>query len=177
MWRPQSFSIDLSAVAKGYAVDEIADLLEASGAKNYMVEIGGEVKTRGKNSRGSDWIIGIEAPHREGRSLYRTLPVLDLALATSGDYRNYFDHQGTTYSHTIDPRTGRPVEHNLVSVTVLHQSAAIADALATAFTVLGSEGALDIAEEENLMVFAIIREGDNFEERLSGALLRYLDSR
>ena len=175
--RPPSVSIDLSAVAKGYAVDEIAALLESSGLENYLVEIGGEVKTSGKNSLASDWVIGIEAPDREVRSLYRTLPVFDLALATSGDYRNFFDYQGVIYSHTIDPRTGWPVEHNLVSVTVLHESAAMADALATAFIVLGAEETMRIAEEENFLVFAILREKDNFEERLSEALVNYLDRR
>ena len=175
--RPLSLYIDLSAVAKGYAVDEIAGLLEAAGAEHYMVEIGGEVKTRGKNSGGSDWIIGIEAPDRQARRLYRTLPVVDLALATSGDYRNFFEHQGAIYSHTIDPRTGWPVSHSLGSVTVLHESAAMADALATAFSVLGPDETMRLAEEENLMVLAIIRQGDGYDERLSGALVRYLDSR
>ncbi|MCS5572249.1 MAG: FAD:protein FMN transferase, partial [Pseudomonadales bacterium] len=107
----------------------------------------------------------------------RTLPVVDLALATSGDYRNFFEHQGAIYSHTIDPRTGWPVSHSLGSVTVLHESAAMADALATAFSVLGPDETMRLAEEENLMVFAIIRQRDGYDERLSGALVRYLDSR
>jgi len=175
--RPPSFSLDLSAVAKGYAVDEIARLLEMSGAENYMVEIGGDLKTRGKNSLGIDWIIGIEAPDHLGRRVYRSIPVFDLALATSGDYRNFFEHEGVIYSHTIDPRTGWPVRHSLGSVTVLHKSAAMADALATAFFVLGPQETLRIADKENLMVFAIIRDGDNLEGRLSGSLVRYLDSR
>ena len=174
---PKFFAIDLSAVAKGYAVDEIASLLDEVGASNYMVEIGGEVKTKGKNSRGSDWVIGIEAPDPEDRRIYRTLPVFNLALATSGDYRNFFEHSGVLYSHTIDPRTGWPVSHNLGSVTVLHESAAMADALATAFSVLGGEETLRIADEKNLMVFAIIREGNSFGVLMSRALAKYLDNR
>ena len=174
--RPVSMYLDFSAIAKGYAVDEIAGLIEASGADSYLVEIGGEVKAKGRNLRGKYWVIGVEAPDRKDRLLHSTLPLADLALATSGDYRNYFEHQGQIFSHSIDPRIGWPVKHTLSSVTVLHESAAMADALATAFSVLGLEAALDIAEEENLMVFAIIRDENNgYEELSSRALSRYLE--
>ena len=174
--RPASIYLDFSAIAKGYAVDEIARLLESSGAGDYLIEIGGEVKAKGRNSRGTAWVIGIEAPDRTSRRLYRTLPIIDLALATSGDYRNFFEHEGKVYSHTIDPRTGWPVDHRLASVTVLHESAAMADALATAFSVLGPDETMRLADEENLMVFAIIRGKDGFEERRSESLARYLEN-
>ena len=174
--RPASIYLDFSAIAKGYAVDEIARLLESSGAGDYLIEIGGEVKAKGRNSRGTGWVIGIEAPDRTTRRLYRTLPIIDLALATSGDYRNFFEHEGKVYSHTIDPRTGWPVDHPLASVTVLHESAAMADALATAFSVLGPDETMRLADEENLMVFAIIRGKDGFEERRSESLARYLEN-
>jgi thiamine biosynthesis lipoprotein len=174
--RPAGLYIDLSAIAKGYAVDEISKLLESHGFERYMVEIGGEVRTRGKNARRTNWVIGVEAPDREVRRLQRALPVNNLALATSGDYRNYFEHEGKRYSHTIDPDTGWPVSHNLASVTVLHESAAWADGLATAFTVLGLEATMEIAEARNLRVLVIIRVAGSFEEVLSSEMQRYLET-
>lgn len=177
MTKPANIYIDLSAVAKGYAVDEIAALVEEVGASGYMVEIGGEVRANGVNQRGETWRIGIEAPEKLERRLHTVMPLDGLALATSGDYRNYFEHEGVSYSHTIDPRTGWPVSHNLASVTVLHQRAAMADALATAFTVLGPEKALSLSEELNLPVLAIIRTDDKYTEIYSSEMTRYLESR
>ena len=173
--KPPGLMIDFSAVAKGYAVDVVADLLEQQGAGRYMVEIGGEVKTRGLNARNQPWIIGIEAPDMEIRRLYRTIPVIDQGMATSGDYRNFFKHEGQVYSHTLDPSTGWPVAHNLASVTVLHERAACADGLATAFNVLGPERTLAIAEANNFKVFAIIRSNTGvFESVTSSAMSDYL---
>lgn len=175
--RPAGLQIDLSAIAKGYAVDQLARLLEDAGALRYMVEIGGEVRARGLNSRATAWIIGIETPDRDVRRLHRTLPVRDLGMATSGDYRNYFEFEGAYYAHTIDPRTGWPVTHRLASVTVLHRSAAMADGLATAFTVLGPDIGMKLAEAQKLRILAIIRTGDAerpYEELLSTEMKRYL---
>ena len=174
--RPAGLYIDLSAVAKGYAVDDIAALLEKEGANRYMVEIGGEVRASGLNRRGRDWKIGIETPEPEARRLHRTLPVRNLALATSGDYRNFFELDGRVYSHTIDPASGWPVNHQLASVTVLHPSAAMADGLATAFSVLGPEKAMAEAEAKNLPILVIMRvTGDGqFEDLLSSAMNTYL---
>ncbi|MBT4492058.1 MAG: FAD:protein FMN transferase [Gammaproteobacteria bacterium] len=173
--RPAGLYIDLSAIAKGYAVDEIARLLTSAGANRYLVEIGGEVKTRGQNANNADWVIGLEAPDRSARRLLRTIPVRDLSMATSGDYRNYFEHEGRAYSHTIDPGTGWPVVHNQASATVLHESAAMADGLATACSVLGPAKTLALAEEMKLPVLAIIRDAEGFREELSSEMKRYLD--
>lgn len=173
--RPEDLVIDLSAVAKGYAVDVLAELLEVKGAERYLVEIGGEVRTRGLNDRDQPWVIGIEAPDMEIRRLYGTIPVTNHGMATSGDYRNFFEHEGSFYSHTLDPSTGWPVTHNLASVTVLHESAAFADGLATAFSVLGLDKTMAIAEANNLKVFAIIREDGSFESLTSSAMDHYLE--
>lgn len=174
--RPEGLYIDLSAIAKGYAVDEVAELVEAAGALRYMVEIGGEVLVRGNNRHGEPWVIGLEAPDRTRRVLQRTLPLRNTGMATSGDYRNYFEHDGEIYSHTIDPKTGWPVTHRQASVTVLHPSTALADGLATAFSVMGPEETQRLAEEMNLPVLAIIREADDYREVISPAMQRYLEA-
>lgn len=160
-----NMEIDLSAVAKGFAVDEIEALLLSRGAVNYMVEIGGEVQTGGLSDRGEPWNIAIEAPIAEIRQIYRVVPLTNMGMATSGDYRNFFEMDGQRYSHIIDPRTGRPVSHNLVSVTVLHPSCAIADAWATALLVLGPERGFEVADGQRLAVLFIMRVGDGFETR------------
>jgi thiamine biosynthesis lipoprotein len=172
--RPVGIQLDLSAIAKGYAVDKIAELLEGKGVNRYMVEIGGEVRTRGTNDRDQSWIIGIEAPDMSSRQLLRTIAVKDMSMATSGDYRNFFTADGKTYSHTIDPKTGWPVDHGLASVTVLHASAGFADGLATAFSVLGLDKTMAIAQEHDLLVLAIIRREDTYEQIYSSAMKQYL---
>ena len=173
--KPPGLVIDLSAVAKGYAVDAIAELIERAGGSRYLVEIGGEVRARGLNGRGKSWVIGIEAPEREARLLYSSIPVRDLGMATSGDYRNFFAHQGRYYSHALDPATGWPVAHRLASVTVLHASAAYADGLATAFQVLGPDRTMKIAEANNFKVFAIIRDQGTYKTITSSAMKTYLE--
>lgn len=172
--KPAALSIDLSAIAKGYAVDVVGNLIESQGVERYLVEIGGEVRARGDNERGVPWVIGLEAPELQVRRLQRTLPLRDQSMATSGDYRNYFEHNGQVYSHTIDPATGWPVTHNMASVTVLHPSSAWADGLATAFSVIGLDKTMAIAEEQSLPVLAIIRESDTFKEVASSQMRHYL---
>ena len=149
--------IDLSAIAKGYAVDEIARLLDGYGFPSYMVEIGGEVRTRGSRADGQAWRIAIEDPDAEKRAVQRILPLRNLAVATSGDYRNFFDYDGKRYTHTLDPRTGWPVAHNLASVSVISETAMAADALATALLVLGSQKGLDLAVQKNIAASFIVR--------------------
>ncbi len=162
--------IDLSAIAKGYGVDRVALALENLGYTHYMVEIGGEVRTAGHNRDGVPWRIGIEQPTAGGRSVRRTVPLSGLAMATSGDYRNFRDEDGMHYAHTIDPRTARPVTHSLASVTVLHGQCAMADAYATAFMVLGPEEGRATAERLGLPVLFILHAGgDAFEERVTTA--------
>jgi thiamine biosynthesis lipoprotein len=157
--------VDLSAVAKGFAADQIADLLRSQSVADYMVEIGGEVQTAGRNAQGKPWQIGVEAPLVGIRDVQRAVPLSGMAMATSGDYRNFFEINGQRYSHIIDPRTGRPADHNLVSVSVLHSSCAMADAWATALLVLGPDEGAAVAEREQLAVLFIVKTDGGFVER------------
>jgi thiamine biosynthesis lipoprotein len=157
--------VDLSAIAKGYAVDQLAEHLESREVGDYMVEIGGEVRVLGEHPSGRPWRIGIERPITEGRAVQRVLDLEDGGLATSGDYRNFIERDGKRLSHTIDPRTGRPVEHGLASVTVLADSSMSADALATGLMVLGPEKAKALAEREEIEVLLIVRTEDGFREQ------------
>ena len=159
--------VDLSAYAKGLAVDRIAELLDSQGVSNYLVEIGGELRVRGKNVQGRDWAIAIETPQFAGRSVQTVIGLTDTAMATSGDYRNYFEYGGRLYSHTIDPRSGYPVDHNTASVTVIADRAAYADAMATALLVMGSESGLRLADELDVAAYFLLRVGEEFEERSS----------
>jgi len=160
-----NLQVDLSAIAKGYAVDQLASLLVANGIKNYLVEIGGELKLSGSKPNGESWKIAIEAPLTTERSAQYVLPISNIAMATSGDYRNYFEEDGVRYSHTINPLTGAPINHALVSVTVLHPSCADADALATALMVMGDKKGVAFAKHHDLAAYFLIKaqEGVEFE--------------
>ena len=161
---------DLSAIAKGYAVDVMARMLEGNRFTDYLIEIGGEVRARGHNERGEIWTVGIEEPLEKERAVYRAVPLEDFAMATSGDYRNYYEENGTRISHTIDARTGRPISHNLASASVFHEQCMMADAYATAIMVLGPDDGYLMAELLNLPVLLLIREPDGtFSERTSPA--------
>lgn len=149
--------VDLSAWAKGYAADILADVLVANGIENFLVEVGGELRVQGRNSSGQEWAVAIEKPMPDGREIHTILNISNTGLATSGDYRNYFEHDGLRYSHTIDPRTGRPVAHKLASVTVLHKSAAKADGLATALLVLGPKDGPNLAREIGVEAIFLVR--------------------
>ena len=160
--------IDLSAIAKGYAADQVSEMLGRQGLLDHMVEIGGEVRCRGVNGAGEVWRIGIEKPGAGGRSVHLVVPLVDLSLATSGDYRNYFERDGHRYSHTIDPRTGRPIAHDLASVSVIHASCMTADALATALEVLGPDQGFEFAERQDIAAYFLVRATEGvFEERQS----------
>ena len=172
--KPEGLVVDLSAIAKGYAVDVISDALKAMGEHRYLVEIGGEISASGMNGRDVPWVIGIEAPDIQARRVQRTLPILNMGVATSGGYRNFFEHEGQMYSHALNPVTGWPVKHNLASVTVLHPRAGYADGLATAFYVLGEVATMELAEANKLMVLAIIRDQGGYREVTSTELDRYL---
>jgi len=156
--------VDLSGWAKGHAVDEIALLLDERQLENYLVEIGGEIRVRGHNADGLKWAVAIEAPSIAQRSPHSVLRVTDTSVATSGDYRNFFDHAGVHFSHTIDARTGRPISHKLAAVTVVNESAAYADAMATALLVLGPAEGPRRAEELGLAAFFLIRDETKFIE-------------
>jgi len=140
--------MDFSAIAKGYGCDVAAGILQSLGVSNYMVEIGGEVVTRGCNPQQQPWKIGITKPTEDSLSmngeLQAILPVNEAAMATSGNYRNFYYKDGRKYAHTIDPRTGYPVQHELLSATVLAHRCAVADAYATSFMVLGLEKAKEV---------------------------------
>ena len=147
--------LDFSAIAKGYAVDRIWELLSEAGLQDYLVEVGGEVRTRGRPADGRDWSIGIENP--DGTGVAEAVPLRDAAIATSGDYRNFFEHGGRRYSHVIDPRAGWPVAHDLASVTVVSPTAAGADALATALLVLGPVAGMELAERDGIPALLAVR--------------------
>ncbi len=165
--KQQQSEIDLSAIAKGYAVDALASVLEGNGFENYLVEIGGELRASGVKPDNVPWRAGIETPQAQGRVIQQVLELKDISVATSGDYRNYFEQNGIRYSHTIDPSNGYPVTHRLASVTVLDSSCARADALATAIMVMGPEKGMQFAEQQALAVYFLIRESAGFKARWS----------
>ncbi len=143
--------LDCSAIAKGYGSDVVARLLRRKGIQNFMVEIGGEVVTCGNSEKRVPWRIGVNKPTDDSLStngeLQTVLNVTDMAMATSGNYRNFYYKNGKKYAHTIDPKTGYPVQHNILSATVLAKECAIADAYATSFMVMGLDGAKKILEK------------------------------
>ena len=162
--------VDLSSIAKGWAVDQIAELLRAKGFENFLVEIGGEVLARGEKSSGKPWRIAIEQPSFESRAIQRVIELRNMAMATSGDYRNFFTDGGQIYSHTIDPGTGQSVQHRLASVTVLADNCTTADAWATALMALGDQRAPRRADELGLSALFIIRATNGVLEQPSRAL-------
>lgn len=171
----EDLMIDMSAIGKGYAADRVAALLVSLGFDSFLVEVGGELSIRGMNSKGEPWAIGIEAPLPYARKPHTVVHLTDTAMATSGDYRNFFEADGKLYSHTIDTRTGRPVTHTLASVTVVDENAWRADALATALLVMGPEEGLAFAEREGLAVLMLVRTDDGIEERQTAAFDAYRD--
>ncbi len=166
--------LDLSAIAKGYAVDRVGMLLEAQGIENYMVEIGGELRLKGLNIQNKPWRIAIEKPTINMRVIEKVLPLSNIALATSGDYRNFFEQNGIRFSHTIDPHTGKPITHKLASVTILSDTTMKADALATAFMVLGEDKGYQLAEKENIKALFIIKTKDGFKEKATNSFVARL---
>ncbi len=157
--------VDLSAIAKGYAVDAVAESLEGMGIFDFIVDIGGDMLAKGRKRDGSLWKIAIESPIVEDREIQRAVAVSNLAVATSGDYRNYFESDGQRFSHEIDPRTGWPIRHALASVTVLDASCMRADAWATSLIVLGPEEGYKMVEKRRLEAYFIIKGEDKFLEK------------
>lgn len=170
-----NLKVDLSSIAKGYAVDRIGELLEQQGYDRYVVELGGEVRTRGQSPNHQSWQIAVESPDASvNPKSFNAIAVENAHIATSGDYRNYREVDGMRYSHIIDGRSGYPIEHNLASVTVLHGTTMLADAWATAFMVLGADETMKIAEQSGLAVSLVVREGDKFITRNSSAFEAYI---
>lgn len=166
--------VDLSSIAKGRGTDEVADYLESVGIHNYMVEVGGEIRVKGKNRDGVAWRIAVEKPVVNQRSIENIIEPGDMAIATSGDYRNYFEENGVRYSHIINPKTGHPISNKVVSVTVLNPSCMTADGLSTGLMVLGEKEGLRIANQHNIPVLYIVKTEDGFKEFSSEAFKPYL---
>lgn len=166
--------VDLSAIAKGYAVDEIAKLLESSAIKDFMVEIGGEVRAQGDSPHKGPWRIGIETPEIKRGDVELIIQLQNMSIATSGDYRNFFEYNGKRYSHTIDPATGMPANQDLASVSVLGTNTADVDALATAMMVIGSQKAEQLAEKLGLPIVMILRKNHGFEVIPNEAAKNYI---
>ena len=165
--------LDFSAVAKGYGCDAVADLLRQRGVKNFMVEIGGEIVAEGTNSKQKPWKIGVSKPIDDTlntqQGIDTVLNITNKAMATSGNYRNFYYKDGKKYAHTIDPKTGCPVQHSLLSATVLAPTCAMADAYATAFMVMGMEKAKKVLDRHpELQVYFIYAEGDKMHTWSNG---------
>lgn len=152
-----TLSIDLNGIAPGFAVDRLADRLFAQHVENFMIDIGGEIRARGRNENGEPWRIGIEQPVDTQRTPYAGVSLDDAAVSTSGEYRDYYERDGRRYSHTIDPRTRRPLDRAPGSVVVVASSTAEADAWATALNVLGPHEGLSLATQRRLPVLFIER--------------------
>ncbi len=166
--------VDLSGIAQGYSVDKIAAFLDQRGIKSYMVEIGGEIKTKGKKVDGSVWSLGIDTPDNSGE-VAAVLQLEGRALTTAGDYREYFEKDGKRYSHTIDPRSGRPIQHELASVTVIAPMTWEADAWDTALMVLGPTEIRQLLPKlKQLSVYMILHQGQGFRTESLGGFQKYI---
>lgn len=173
---------DASAIAKGYGVDVVADLLESKGILNYMVEIGGEIRAKGNSNKGRTWRVGIDKPiddpSAQSREIQDVIQLNDQALATSGNYRQFYIKDGKKYAHTIDPRLGYPVQHSLLSATVIAPDCMTADAYATSFMVMGLEKSIEIVNNDPILeAYFIYSDAEgNYQvyvsEKLKAAILR-----
>lgn len=166
--------VDLSTIAKGYGVDIVAEYIEQQGIQNYLVEIGGEMRLKGFKHTGELWHVAIEKPVSLERAVQQVIVPKDNAVATSGDYRNYYEVDGQRFSHIIDPATGTPINHKLVSVTVIHPSSMTADGLSTAMMVMGEEKALAFAEKNDFAAYLIVKTENGFVEQSTVKFMQYL---
>ncbi len=166
--------VDLSTVGEGFGADKVAEFLEANGVHHYLVEIAGASRSRGVNAKGEPWKLAIQKPTDELEDIQAVIVPDGRAVSTSGSYRNYFELDGKRYSHIIDPVTGKPITHKLVSVTVITSTALEADGLDTALMVMGPEKALDFAREHNLAVYLVSKTDKGFKAEYSAAFEPYL---
>lgn len=178
--KPAEVTVDLSSIAKGFGADQLAERLHSEGYRNFMVEVGGELFLAGANAQGKAWRIGVEMPNYDLLAQREEQPaaavaVSNVGMATSGDYRNYYELDGVRVSHTIDPHTGHPITHSLASVTVIAPSCAAADGWATALNVMGPEKALEVAQREGLAVYLLVKQEGSFTVKMSAAFESYLD--
>lgn len=175
-----SFRLDFNAIAQGLSVDVLANYLNDQGVKDYYLEIGGEIVLRGKNRENKKWRIGIDSPEQqEGkRVLDNVVSVSNKAIATSGNYRKFYIKDGVKYAHTIDPKTGKPVQHSLLSATVIANSCAEADAYATAFMVMGVEKSMDFVKKNpklGLEIYLLYDDGNgSIERKMTKGFKKYL---
>jgi thiamine biosynthesis lipoprotein len=173
--QPGGIQLDFSSVAKGYAVDKVAGYIERQGIRNFLVEVGGELRGAGMKPDGQPWWVELEQPMRGENGAEPVLLALHgLSVATSGDYRRFFIRDGNAYSHTIDPRTGSPLSNGIASVTVLHEQCMQADALSTAIMVLGVGKGMRFAEEKNLAARILVRQAECLVEHVSSAFAEML---
>ncbi|MBD3226501.1 MAG: FAD:protein FMN transferase ApbE [Caldithrix sp.] len=172
--------LDLNAIAKGYGVDVVSGLLQRKGYQNFLVEIGGEVVVKGRKGN-AKWRIAVDKPSMDaihGQDIQSVLTLTDMAMATSGDYRNFFMHNDTLYSHTIDPRTGRPVSNGVASATVLAEYCIKADAIATALMVMGvQKGLAWIEQTDDTEAMLITRKGETYKTHMSSGFEKYVVKR
>lgn len=172
--QPGGAVLDFSGIAKGHAVDRVADLVRAEGCRHFLIEIGGELRGEGIKPDGQPWWVDLEAPLGIGEAQPLRVALHQICAATSGDYRRFFEQDGRRFAHSLDPRTGAPVAGAAASVTVLHESCMMADALATAITVLGDEAGVAFATARGLAVRIVARGSGEFTEQLSPALAAML---
>jgi len=172
--KPVNVKVDVSSVGQGYSVGRVSSVLEQVGVHDYLVEIGGELKTNGHKPDGKGWRIAVEKPLPGEQRMMKvfTMPVdQPLSVMTSGTYRHYFDVNGQRYSHILDARTGKPITHDLVAVTVLHEDPTIADAWSTALICVGQQQAMQLADAENIRALFVQQQGTSLLETKSQALL------
>lgn len=161
--KERDLKLDLNSIAAGYTVDRIAERFEELGIRSYLIEVTGEIIAKGKKHDGSPWRIAIEQPVDNGeRVVQRILEIDGWGVNTSGDYRNYFEEDGVRFSHTLSPKTGAPVAHNLAAVTVIDRSALVADALGTVLLVLGLDEGMEYSKQHAVAALFVVREGDKF---------------
>ena len=176
--QPGGLQLDLSAIAKGYGVDRLARYLDSQGIHHYLVEVGGELRGAGSKPDGQPWWVMLEqvdGANAEQHPAEMLLALHGLSVATSGDYRRFFQDGTVRFSHTIDPRSGMPIANQLASVTVVHAQCMAADAWSTALTVLGPDAGMALAEEQGLAARFLRRDGDGYHETLSSHMLAMLD--
>ena len=173
--RSPDVTLDLAGLAQGYTVDLLSDRLDALGAKRYLVELGGELYAKGNKHGRSPWRIGVEKPKAGTREIERVVGLADAGMTTSGDYRDYFELDGRRFSHTIDPRTGRPVAHDLRAVTVIAKDALMADAMATALLVMGPQAGLDYANTHDIAALFVSGNAPAYTETYSTAFEPYIE--
>lgn len=174
--KKRELEIDVNAIAQGYTVDQLAEVLSAAGCTDFMVEVGGELRLAGRNPDNKLWQIGIEKPGEGFVDAQEVVAATDVGVTTAGDYHDYFEKNGERFSHTIDPRSGRPVAHKLASVTVIASNAMLADGYDTVLEVLGPEEGFRFAEQHKLAAYFIVREGDHFVSRHTSQMSRYLNT-